>query len=369
MIAAMQNDLTQNIAAYNFQKTILAWFDRHGRKTLPWQFDKTPYRVWVSEIMLQQTQVSTVIPYFERFMQRFPDIHALANAKEDEVLHLWTGLGYYSRARNLQRTAQQVTQNFNGVLPDNLEQLQLLPGIGRSTAGAILAIAFKKRATILDGNVKRVLTRLFGITDWPGEKKVADRLWEIAEMLSPTERIDDYTQAMMDIGATVCVRGKPVCEKCPLTGICRAKQLGIEKTLPHPKPKKSLPIRQATLLILRHAEHVVLEKRAPTGIWGGLWSLPELPDFAEENVINAYCRQRLQLPVTEINWGKPFRHTFSHFHLDILPAFITLPHKPAKIMDSEQQIWYNLNQSQTVGLPAPIKKLLRNLTHDSHDSM
>jgi A/G-specific adenine glycosylase len=361
MIAAMKNDLTQNISADSFQKMILAWFDGHGRKTLPWQYDKTPYRVWVSEIMLQQTQVSTVIPYFERFMQRFPDLLSLASAKEDEVLHLWTGLGYYSRARNLQRAAQHIAHSCNGVLPNTLEELQCLPGIGRSTAGAILAIAFKQRATILDGNVKRVLTRLFGITDWPGEKKVNDRLWEIAERLSPTERIDDYTQAMMDIGATVCVRGKPVCEQCPLTAICSAKQLGIEKKLPHPKPKKNLPIRQTTLLILRHAEQVILEKRPPTGIWGGLWSLPELPHLAEENAINAYCQQRLQLWASEIKSGIQFRHTFSHFHLDIQPVFVTLPNKPTKIMDDNQQIWYNLNESQAVGLPAPIKKILRNL--------
>ncbi len=357
----------QTITIHDFQKTLLDWFDRHGRKTLPWQYNKTPYRVWVSEIMLQQTQVNTVIPYFERFMQRFPDLHSLAKANLDEVLHLWTGLGYYSRARNLQRAAQFVEQNFNGVLPETLEELQLLPGIGRSTAGAILAIAFKRQAAILDGNVKRVLTRVFGITAWPGEKKAADRLWEIAEKFSPVERIDDYTQAMMDLGATVCIRGKPLCEKCPFSTICIARELGIEKNLPHPKPKKNIPIRQATLLILRHNQSVLLEKRAPTGIWGGLWSLPELSHFAKEDEIKKYCQQHFKLQVMQIKWGTPFRHTFSHFHLDILPAFAALLQRSAKIMDSEQQIWYNLDNSQAIGLPAPVKKIIEELyaTHDS----
>lgn len=359
----MQNHHKQTITPNDFQQLVLDWFDLHGRKTLPWQFNKTPYRVWVSEIMLQQTQVSTVIPYFERFMQRFPDVRSLANAKEDDVLHLWTGLGYYSRARNLHRAAQFILKNFNGLLPDTLDELQQLPGIGRSTAGAILAIAFKQRAAILDGNVKRVLTRLFGITEWPGEKKVTDFLWEIAERFAPTTRIDDYTQAMMDIGATVCIRGKPLCEQCPFNLKCLAKELGIEKTLPHPKPKKSIPVRQATLLILRHEDRVILEKRAPSGIWGGLWSLPELPQFVSEKDIHAFCKnRRLPSSLSDIKWGTVFRHTFSHFHLDILPAYISLSEIPARIMEDDQQIWYNLHSSQAVGLPAPIKKLLRNLS-------
>jgi len=197
-------------------RAVLKWFDQFGRKNLPWQQNKTPYRVWVSEIMLQQTQVTTVIPYYERFMSIFPTLKSLAEAKEDAVLHLWTGLGYYSRARNLHRTAKLIQENFHGIFPDTLDALQELPGIGRSTAAAILSIAFQKPATILDGNVKRVLSRLFAITEWPGEKETLEKLWKIAEKLTPNERVDDYTQAMMDIGATICIRGKPHCENCPL---------------------------------------------------------------------------------------------------------------------------------------------------------
>ena len=232
-----------------FQTQILSWFDQHGRKTLPWQLNKTPYRVWVSEIMLQQTQVSTVIPYFQRFMERFPDVASLAAATEDEVLHLWTGLGYYSRARNLHRTAKIVMEMHQGVFPDELEALEKLAGIGRSTAGAIRPLAFEKKAAILDGNVKRVLTRLHGITEWPGENKVAAQLWSLAEKYSPEQRIADYTQAMMDIGATLCVRGTPRCGDCPFQKFCVAYQQGIAKDLPKKKPSAKIPVRQATLLV------------------------------------------------------------------------------------------------------------------------
>jgi len=354
--------VTVNVHEPNvFHQHILNWFDCHGRKNLPWQFDKTPYRVWVSEIMLQQTQVNTVIPYFERFMQRFPDVRALAMASIDEVLHLWTGLGYYSRARNLHRSAQLILQNHDGNLPASLEELQNLPGIGRSTAGAIIAIAFKQKAAILDGNVKRVLTRAFGITAWPGEKKVENSLWEIAETLTPHERIDDYTQAMMDIGATVCVRGTPQCEKCPLKINCLARQLGIEKTLPHPKPQKTLPVKQTTFLIIQHKQTIFLEKRPSQGIWGGLWSLPTLDHFSKPEEITRHCQQHFKFQTKTIELGHSFRHTFSHFHLEILPAFVVLTRKPSKIMASEQQIWYNLRESQEVGLPAPVKKIVESL--------
>ena len=345
----------------DFQTTILNWFDCFGRKNLPWQKNKTAYRVWVSEIMLQQTQANTVISYFERFMKRFPDLNSLSHAEEDEVLHLWTGLGYYSRARNLHRAAQMIIQNFKGELPNTLEELQTLPGIGRSTAGAILSIAFKQKAAILDGNVKRVLARVFGITEWPGEKKVMDHLWEIAETLTPEQRVDDYTQAMMDLGATVCIRGKPRCVECPLKNFCVAKKLGIEKTLPHPKPKKKIPVKQATFLVLQYGNAILLEKRPSAGIWGGLWSVPELPNFSLEDEIQKYCSTHLKVLIKQITMGQTFRHTFSHFHLDILPVFITLTKKPTKIMENDQQIWYNLNHSQSVGLPAPIKKIMSNL--------
>ncbi len=350
-----------------FQKKVLTWFDQHGRKTLPWQQNKTPYRVWISEVMLQQTQVSTVIAYFERFMQCFPTVESLAHATEDEVLHVWTGLGYYSRARNLHRSAKIIAHDRGGQFPDTLEELQSLPGIGRSTAGAILAIAFQQRATILDGNVKRVLTRVAGIKQWPGEKKVNDHLWQLAESFTPQQRIADYTQAMMDLGAMICVRGKPHCARCPILPHCSASTLGLTKHIPAAKPKKQLPVRQATLLILQYQQQVFLKKRPTPGIWGGLWSLPEVNGLAVEEDILAYCRQQLHLSTARLlHYGDRFRHTFSHFHLDILPVFLSVKTKPAKITDSDDQIWYVLNDAQTVGLPAPIKKILRSLSN-AHD--
>ncbi|MGB1271575.1 MAG: A/G-specific adenine glycosylase, partial [Endozoicomonas sp.] len=226
-----------------FSQKLLEWFDQHGRKDLPWQQDKTPYRIWVSEIMLQQTQVTTVIPYFKKFMGRFPDVHALAAASEDEVLHFWSGLGYYSRARNLHKAARTVTKEFSGEFPRSVELLMKLPGIGRSTAGAIAAISMGVRAPIMDGNVKRVLTRYCGVKGWPGKSAVAEKLWDIAEQLTPDRRVDDYTQAMMDMGATLCTRSKPNCHQCPLKTHCKAHRAGEETRYPEPKPKKDKPQR------------------------------------------------------------------------------------------------------------------------------
>ena len=357
----------QKISPKKFQNQIFLWFDQFGRTHLPWQQNKTPYRVWVSEIMLQQTQVSTVIPYFERFMEQFPDVHSLAKAHEDTVLHLWTGLGYYTRARNLHRTAKIISKQYQGNFPNGLDELVALPGIGRSTAGAILSIAFHQCATILDGNVKRVLTRFHGITEWPGEKKTADVLWEIAEKYSPSIRTADYSQAMMDLGATLCTRGKPRCEACPLIKNCIAHEKGIEKTIPASKPKKILPIKSATLLLIQHKHRILLEKRPPSGIWGGLWSPPEISLHANASEITAFCKKNLRIAANKIQFKAIFRHTFSHFHLDILPAVITTSATRTKSMDSDQQIWYNLLETQAVGLPAPVKKLLRNLANDTPD--
>ena len=345
-----------------FQKLLLKWFDTQGRKDLPWQQNKTAYRIWVSEVMLQQTQVKTVIDYFHRFMKRFPNVKSLSTASIDEVLHLWTGLGYYTRARNLHRTAKIIAHDYAGQFPPDVLELQKLPGLGRSTSGAIVAIAFQKKSAILDGNVKRVLTRLYGITAWPGEKKVTDILWKIAEELTPTRRVDDYTQAIMDLGATLCTRGMPHCELCPFTLHCKAFQLGIQKKIPQPKPRKILPVRETKLLLLQNKNHVLLQKRSASGIWGGLWSLPEAEATASEDEISALCKQRFHLDTRQIVYGELFRHTFSHFHLDILPVYISIQKIPFKIMDSEQQIWYNLQDSQAIGLPAPVAKLLRALT-------
>lgn len=345
------------ITPKNFQKKILHWFDQHGRHDLPWQQDKTPYRVWVSEIMLQQTQVNTVIPYYQRFMERFPNIQTLADTTEDEVLHYWTGLGYYSRARNLYRTAKIIKEKYHGVFPEELILLEDLPGIGRSTAGAILAIALQKTAAILDGNVKRVLTRLHALQEWPGEKKIIEQLWILTEKYTPNQRIGDYTQAMMDLGATVCTRGKPHCEICPLTKNCLAHRYGIEKILPKTKPQKTLPIKKTTLLILQNKSFVLLHKRPSIGVWGGLWSFPEI----KENVTQTEIQTRFSVEIKTVKMGALFRHTFSHFHLDIQPLFLTIKKTKHKIMANEQQIWYNLQQPIALGLPAPIKSLLEKL--------
>jgi A/G-specific adenine glycosylase len=346
-----------------FQNLVLKWFDLYGRKTLPWQYNKTPYRVWVSEIMLQQTQVSTVIPYFERFLQTFPTVESLAAASDDAVLHLWTGLGYYSRARNLHRTAKIILESYAGQFPADLDELQKLPGIGRSTAGAILSIAFEKQAAILDGNVKRVMTRLHGVMEWPGEKRVHDALWDVVEKYTPKQRVADYTQAMMDIGATLCVRGKPNCIACPFQKYCVAYTQGIAASLPKKKPTLQIPTRQVTLLILlKNNDFVLLEKRPSAGIWGGLWSLPEIPGTLTAAEVQATCRERFSYTIKNLQFGEKFRHTFSHFHLEILPAFLKITAGRAKIMEAEQQIWYNLQQPSKLGLPAPIKTLLTRLT-------
>jgi A/G-specific adenine glycosylase len=361
-VVSMINE-NKSLSPKKFQNHVLNWFDVHGRKTLPWQYNKTPYRIWVSEIMLQQTQVNTVIAYFDRFLQTFPTLTSLAAASEDAVLHLWTGLGYYSRARNLHRTAKIIVESYAGKFPADLEELQKLPGIGRSTAGAILAIAFEKQAAILDGNVKRVMTRLHGIMEWPGEKRVHDALWKIVEKYTPKQRVADYTQAMMDIGATLCVRGKPNCLACPFQKYCAAYTQGITATLPKKKPTLQIPTRQVTLLILqKNNDFVLLEKRPSPGIWGGLWSLPEIAGTLTAADIQKTCLERFAYTIKDIQLGEKFRHTFSHFHLEILPAFLTVTERRAKIMEADQQIWYNLQQPSKLGLPAPIKTLLTRLT-------
>ena len=262
-----------------FSTTVLDWFQHNGRKDLPWQQNPTPYRVWISEIMLQQTQVQTVIPYYQRFMARYPDVTSLAAAPIDQVLHLWTGLGYYARARNLHKAAQQVVESFGGEFPESLESLESLPGIGRSTAGAIAALAMQLKAPILDGNVKRVLTRYFAIAGYPESSTIKKQLWEIAETLlpqDPEKNIAPYTQAMMDLGATLCTRSNPACDRCPLAENCEALRTNAIASYPGKKPKKALPVREVNMFIVRNtAGEVLLEKRPDSGIWGGLYSLPE----------------------------------------------------------------------------------------------
>ena len=338
---------------------MLNWFDSHGRKDLPWQTDKTPYRVWLSEIMLQQTQVSTVIAYFTNFTNKYPTVAHLAKADIDQVLHLWTGLGYYARARNLHKAAQKVCSEFGGEFPKSVAQLETLPGIGRSTAGAIAALSMDIQAPILDGNVKRVLTRYKAIPGWPEQTKIKNQLWVVAESLLPNKRIADYTQAMMDLGATVCLRSTPLCQQCPLSDDCQARQQSLTKDIPGKKPKKALPVKTVTMLVLQNSSgDVLLEKRPSSGIWGGLFSLPELdstdnhPAFTNVEAIKA------------TNESLPdIRHTFSHYHLDISLVRYNATSKTNRIAETDGWLWYPLNKKPEIGLAAPIKKLLLRLAN------
>lgn len=349
-----------------FQQRLLHWFDRHGRKDMPWQINKTPYRVWVSEIMLQQTQVKTVIPYYLRFMARFPDIQDLADASEDDVLHLWTGLGYYSRARNLLKTAKIVSAHFHGQFPDTLDELIQLPGIGHSTAGAILSIAFGQRATILDGNVKRVLARVHHITAPINQKQTEAVLWEQAVRYTPKTRAADYTQAIMDLGATVCTRSKPTCPACPLRTRCEAHAAGTMHAIPVKATSKPLPVKSATLLLLKQGSRVLLAKRPAKGIWGGLWSLPELTGEAGAPSIRAWIKKHLGVKAGKQTARPAFRHTFSHYHLDIHPVVIELDKAdgiPAgHAIEGCPMMWYSRRKPEVVGLPKPIQTLLRETT-------
>ena len=345
-----------------FSNALLKWFDAHGRHDLPWQEDKTAYRVWISEIMLQQTQVSTVIPYYQNFMARFPGIEALANANIDQVLHLWTGLGYYARARNLHKAAQTVVEDFNGCFPATLDEVISLPGIGRSTAAAILALSDNQHHAILDGNVKRVLSRFYAIKGWPGKKPVEQQLWQHAEACTPTKRTADYTQAIMDLGATLCTRSKPRCVDCPFVKHCQARLLERVEDFPGKKPKKTIPVKQATMLMLRDGDHVLLQQRPPSGIWGGLWSFPQ-PELKKETpaALKSWCRKQLGCELGSVQNWPAMRHTFSHFHLDITPVEATLKDHTNTVMESTESVWYNTAQPDARGLAAPVKKLLEAL--------
>jgi A/G-specific adenine glycosylase len=341
----------------SFGKRLLDWFDVHGRRDLPWQRDPSPYRVWISEIMLQQTQVATVIPYYERFMSRFPDITALAAAEQDQVLHYWSGLGYYARARHLHAAARQVVAESGGIFPEAFDDVIGLPGIGRSTAGAILSLACGQRHPILDGNVKRVLARHAAIEGWPGNTAVQARLWELADEYTPRQRVDAYTQAIMDLGATVCTRTRPACADCPLALDCAAHEAGRELDYPSPRPKKVLPVRAVAMLLLANEQHeLLLEKRPPSGIWGGLWGFPEVKSAAD---VHAWCRNELGLQVTQTGTWPVMRHTFSHFHLDITPVHAAVSGTVDRIMEDVDLLWYKPDGSDERGLAAPVEKLIK----------
>lgn len=336
---------------------VLAWFDRSGRKHLPWQQDPTPYRVWVSEIMLQQTQVATVIPYYQRFTQQFPDVRALAAAPIDEVLHLWTGLGYYARARNLHRAAQCIVSRHAGTFPDTLESVQSLPGIGRSTAGAILALSMSQRHPILDGNVKRVLTRYFGISGFPGEVAVERKLWSLADECTQADRVANYTQAMMDLGATVCVRSRPLCAACPLSAQCVARVQGTQSMLPTPRPKKARPERTACVVMsVREDGCVLLERRPPVGIWGGLWTFPQ---FDDRDAALQWIEE--QGSGDGIDALPLYTHSFTHFDLTLQPLLVRGAEQAKTIADIDRYCWYDPAEPAKIGLAKPVVDLIRTL--------
>jgi A/G-specific adenine glycosylase len=339
--------------ADGFAQRLLAWFDRHGRHDLPWQHPATPYRVWVSEVMLQQTQVSVVIPYFERFMARFPDVRALAAAPLDDVLALWAGLGYYARARNLHRAAQLIVERHGGEFPQEFAAVVDLPGIGRSTAGAILSLGLGQRHPILDGNCKRVLARVHAVAGWAGQAAFERALWLHAEQHTPSERCRDFNQAMMDLGATLCSRSRPACSQCPLSSICVAYARGEPTAYPQPKPRRALPVKRIRMLLLQSGREVLLVRRPPTGIWGGLWGLPECELDADWQ---ALARSYGLEPKVAEAWPE-LRHTFSHFHLDIEPLWVEVEPVAASIMEGQEAIWYN-NGDQGRGLAAPVARLL-----------
>jgi A/G-specific adenine glycosylase len=335
---------------------LLAWFDRAGRKHLPWQRDPTPYRVWISEIMLQQTQVVTVIPYYTAFMARFPAARDLAAAPLEEVLHLWSGLGYYARARNLHRAARQIVAEQGGAFPDSLAAVMALPGIGRSTAGAILALASGQRHPILDGNVKRVLTRHYGIDGHPGGTAIERQLWTLAEVQTPHTRVDDYTQAIMDLGATVCVRARPACPACPLATTCIARAEGRQARLPTPRPKKVRAQRTRRCLIaLRVDGSVLLEQRPPVGIWGGLHGFPEFDDVvAMEDWITTQLEG-----VGEPGRDWPaYHHAFTHFDLALEPRIVRCTGLRSGLADLSRYRWYDPRTPVRVGLAAPVAALI-----------
>ena len=343
-----------------FATKVVRWQKQHGRHDLPWQNSRDAYRIWLSEIMLQQTQVSTVIPYFERFVARFPDVESLAQATEDQVLTLWSGLGYYSRARNLHRAAQHIMADHGGAVPRDFAALVELPGIGRSTAAAIAVFAFGARHAILDGNVKRLFARRFGIAGFPGDAKVMDALWQETERQLPARELEAYTQGLMDLGATLCVRSKPRCTECPLAADCVARTTNAIAKFPAPRPRKLLPQRHTQMLVLLHAKQVLLEKRAPSGIWGGLWSLPEA---AAGTDIVELCAQRYGATVSQQRAMTALAHGFTHFKLDIVPQRLTVS-RIAPHVAAPGSNWLSLEDALGAAIPAPVKRILLNVMAD-----
>lgn len=339
-----------------FAERVVDWYHLHGRKSLPWQQNKSLYKTWLSEIMLQQTQVKTVIPYFECFIQNFPDIHQLAAAEQDKVLNLWSGLGYYARARNLHKAAQIAVSEY-GEFPNTFEQVLALPGIGRSTAGAILSLTENQPYPILDGNVKRVLCRHFAIQEWSGHNHIQKQLWAITEQLTPKKDVAYFNQAMMDIGASICTRSKPACDQCPLREDCQAVAQGLTDKLPVARPKKAKPSKQTLMYLLKNQQQeVFLYKRPQSGIWGGLYSFPE----SERRLKLAEIDQLFNVKASKQSDFANFRHTFTHFHLDIQAILVETDTQIAQI-NNKDDMWYSLQSRFEHGISAPTQKLLKQL--------
>ena len=346
----------------SFSDTLIQWQKQYGRHQLPWQRTRDAYRIWLSEIMLQQTQVATVIPYYQRFLQRFPTVSSLAEAHVDEVMAHWSGLGYYTRARNLHRCAQRVVADYNGQFPADVGLLRDLPGIGQSTAAAISAFAYGTRAAILDGNVKRVFCRVFGIEGFPGSASVEKQLWEMAVSLLPEHGIESYTQGLMDLGATLCTRGRARCHECPLASRCNALATHRVNELPTRKPKKVIPEKFTVMLVVEHEKNILLEQRPPKGIWGGLLSLPELARLVRPHQL-PLNKEVLNLVLSEfgevesMSLMPEFTHTFSHYKLTVAPVRVRL--RTAFMMASQGSYqWLPMAKLKQAALPAPIKKLL-----------
>ncbi|SFI19046.1 A/G-specific adenine glycosylase [Nitrosomonas sp. Nm34] len=348
-----------------FANTLIEWQKQHGRHSLPWQGTNDPYAIWVAEVMLQQTQVMTVIPYYQRFLEAFPDIECLAEASLDTVLTLWSGLGYYSRGRNLHKAACLIMERFQGRFPRHAAEIAQLPGIGRSTAAAIAAFAYGERCAILDGNVKRVFARYFAVTRYPGEKKTEALLWQKAEGLLPQENAQQqmatYTQALMDLGATVCTRHQPKCLSCPLQPDCIAFAENRVASLPTSKPRKPLPSKETTFLILRNQDEILLEQRSSPGIWGGLWCLPEKPIDIDSQT---YCRQCMGIESVPISSLPPLNHTFTHFKLRIHPQLLQVINYSRKKTATE--IWLTIDKALQLAIPVPVRKILLELTSSNY---
>ncbi len=349
--------------AAGFAHSVITWQRRAGRHHLPWQNTTDPYPVWLSEIMLQQTQVGAVIPYFQRFVGRFPTIGHLAAASEDAVLAVWSGLGYYARARNLRAAAREIVQHHQGRFPDRFEDIAALPGVGRSTAGAIAVFAFDQRFPILDGNVKRVFARCFGIEGYPGSKAVADRLWAIADRLLPDRNVQAYTQGLMDLGAQVCVRTRPRCSDCPLSERCVARLQDRIDVLPTPRPRKERPRRSTVMLILERDGEVMLEKRPAPGIWGGLWSFPEIDAI---DVAECTCRMRFGVDIESAGLMTPLEHGFTHFTLSIAPLLCHVTLRALRV-EAPGRMWVKLDDATTYAIPVPVRKLVAQLCNSQAD--